>query len=159
MLPIWAKFVKQNPHWKLKIIGNGKCYEYMQNYIINNGLSNNTEIISETSEIQQYYISSSVLLSTSKAEGLPMTFIEAMSVGVPIIAYDVPTGPADLINNNINGYLIDDDNDADFLLALNKLVSDETLTKLSQGALCKAQSFTINNILKDWDSFLNEKNA
>lgn len=158
LLPIWAKFIVAAPEWKLRIVGCGECFQQIDDYITLHGLENSVEIISETTAIDTFYATSSVLLSTSRAEGLPMTFIEAMSFGIPVIAYDVPTGPADLIDDGINGYLIEDGNEHDFLQALNKLLSDEKLAQLSEGAQRKSKLFTIDNILKDWDSFLNEHN-
>lgn len=50
------------------------------------------------------YLNSSGLIMTSRYEGFPLALIEAQSCGLPIIAFDCPHGPSEIVNNGINGF-------------------------------------------------------
>ena len=60
----------------------------------------------EQKEISKYLIKSKVFCMTSTTEGLPMVLLEAMSYGVPCIAYNTESGVKDIIDNNKNGFII-----------------------------------------------------
>lgn len=59
-----------------------------------------------TDEICNYYNAAKIYAMTSLYEGLPMVLIESQSFGIPSVAYDCPTGPAEIITDNVNGFLI-----------------------------------------------------
>ena len=57
-------------------------------------------------DVDAYYNQASIFAFTSSSEGFPNVIGEAMSAGLPVVAYDCTAGPADLISNEQTGFLI-----------------------------------------------------
>ena len=80
----------------------------------------------------------------SRWEGLPMVLIEAMSQGMACIAYDCFTGPADIITNNVDGILIEDQNEKEFIQKISLLIENDSLRKeLGEMPLKQAKTFCL----------------
>ena len=92
---------------------------------------------------------------TSRFEGLPMTLIEAQSFGLPIISYDIKTGPKDVVNNGEDGYLIENDNSEEFINRFLELSQNrKKIQKFSQKAFENSKRFKLDNIIKKWKKVL-----
>jgi glycosyltransferase involved in cell wall biosynthesis len=101
--------------------------------------------------VADYYRQASLYLMTSRYEGLPMVLIEAMSFGLPLVAYDCKTGPAELIDDGVNGYLVPDDDAAAFSEGVIKLMLDPGLREhFSIAALEKSRRFSPERIYPQW---------
>lgn len=96
---IWDEIQETHPDWKLSIHHN-------------------------TKDIVKAYLEGSILVMTSKAEGFPLVLIEAMSCGLPCIAFNCPYGPSEIIEDGKTGYLIPYDNDKAFIEKLDYLMNN-----------------------------------
>lgn len=107
LLQCWKKVNEsiRNEGWILNIVGDGEDKEKLQQYIIDEGLEGTVKLCEPTSEIEKYYLNSSIYVMTSRFEGLPMVLIEAMSFGLPVVSLNCQTGPSDLIEDGKNGFL------------------------------------------------------
>ena len=136
------------------IIGSGEDKEKLLNQKENLKLKRVT-FIENTKNIKEYYEKASIYLMTSRFEGLPMTLIEAQSFGLPIISYDIKTGPKDIVNNGEDGYLIENDNQNEFVNKFLELSQDrEKIYKFSQKAYENSKRFKLDNIIKKWKEIL-----
>jgi glycosyltransferase involved in cell wall biosynthesis len=156
MVSAWKIFIdKGNKDWKLHIYGDYNN-EYgikiknlvkhlkLYNYIIFNGRSD--RVLEEVSK-------SKVLLLTSSQECFPMVILEAQSVGTPVISFDCPTGPRNIINDNKNGILVENNNIELFAEKLNTFASDTDMQeRLSKNALINAEKYSIDKIMDRWRS-------
>ena len=157
MIDIFQEFVKQDDSWELVIIGGGELLENLQKQIKEFQLESKVIIKSYTNHIEQEYLNASVLLSTSQREGLPMVMIEAMSYGLPVIAYDCKTGPSDIILDRQNGYLIRLDDKEGMLNCMLDITSNEGLRyQMSQCAIESAKRFSPENVYHKWDALFGE---
>ena len=97
---------------KLYIIGNGDEFDNLKNQISNLKLENRIIMTGylNKNEQEKYLLESSVFTMTSISEGLPMVLLEAMSFGIPCIAYKTDAGISDIISNNENGFIIENRN-------------------------------------------------
>lgn len=93
----------------------------------------------DTKDIVKAYLEGSILVMTSKFEGLPMVLIEAQTCGLPIVAFDCPYGPKDIIADGKTGYLIPYDDDQMFIDKLSRLMDDEKL-RIKMGTEAKRAS-------------------
>lgn len=107
LLKCWKKINESNKdeEWTLNIVGDGEDKEKLQQYIKEEGLESTVRLCEPTSEIEKYYLNSSIYVMTSRFEGLPMVLIEAMSFGLPVVSLNCQTGPSDLIEDGKNGFL------------------------------------------------------
>ena len=96
---------------------------------------------------------SAVFAMTSEREGFPMVLLEAMSVGLPMVAYDCPRGPAEVVRDGINGRLIPDGDAAAFTAALTELMdSVELRQQMGAAALADAAAYSMPNIVSRWEA-------
>lgn len=144
-------------NWKLYIIGDGKEFNNLKKLI--NDLNLNNKVIltgyKNKEEINKYMLDSSLFLMASITEGLPMVLLEAMSYGIPCIAYDVPSGVNDIIEDGRNGYIIKNRNELEYIKRIEEVINDSKLrNKLGLNAKEKAKEFSKEKIVKIWKNIL-----
>ena len=150
LLQAWEKIHQSIPDWQLKIYGEGEHYQKLNDYITRKSLQNVT-LMGATSNVKQVYKQSSFFVMSSKYEGLPMVLIEAQSFGLPIVSYNCPYGPSDVIQENKNGLLVEDQNLDKLAEAILKLTSSpDLLDHFSQESLLNAKKYQPEQILKIW---------
>ena len=157
MIDIWELFHKSHPEWTLEIIGNGGLKSELENRIKAKGLQDSICLSGTSLDIQNKYNESSVLLMTSRHEGLGMVLIEAQACGVPVIAYDVPCGPAEIIHDGEDGFLIKDGEIDDFVKKLSHVATNENLRhKMGNAAYLNAQRYSEDAIMAQWEDLFHE---
>lgn len=150
LLHAWEKISQAIPDWHLNIYGEGEHHQMLDDYIVQEALQNVT-LMGTTSDVKQVYEQSSFFVMSSKYEGLPMVLIEAQSFGLPIVSYNCPYGPSDVIQENQNGLLVEDQNIDKLAEAILKLASSPDLLKrFSQESLLNAEKYQPEQILKIW---------
>ncbi len=98
-----------------------------------------------------------MLLLTSHYEGLPMVLLEAMGCGLPIISFDCKCGPSDIIENDINGKLVPNDNITLFAEAVIELICDNTKRdNISKNAYIKSSNYLQDKIMNQWTELFND---
>lgn len=92
---------------------------------------------------------------SSRLEGFPTVLLEALACEIPVISFDCPTGPREIIQSNYNGLLIEDQNFKAFQEAMELLVFDHNLRHtLQQNALVSVRKFDLDTIGKQWLNLL-----
>lgn len=151
-------FAKTNyQNWHLSILGDGSEYENLSSLIKELHLENNVSLEGyiPKEKLEGYLLNSSIFLMASLTEGLPMVLLEAMSYGLPCIAYETASGVNDIIDNGKNGYVIKERNEELYVKRLQSLMDDATLRKkMSKEALEKVKCFSKENIVKKWYNIL-----
>uniref|UniRef100_UPI001F4EDBBA glycosyltransferase n=1 Tax=Rosenbergiella epipactidis TaxID=1544694 RepID=UPI001F4EDBBA len=151
LIDIWSK--TQTYDWKLEIIGSGKELPILEDKIKNLNISS-INIIPATRDIESYYKKASLVLMSSRYEGLPMVLIEAKNFGLPVIAFDCKTGPREIIEND--GYLINYNEDDDFSNKLNLLLKNASLREsFSKNAILNSNKYSTKAILSQWNELIN----
>lgn len=108
----------------LEILGDGVDKEKLQKLIERNHAEQYVTLHGRQEHVEDYLKRADIFLSTSRTEGLPLSILEAMSCGLPIIATAVG-GVVDIVRDEINGYLVRDNNSTELENALMKLVSSQ----------------------------------
>lgn len=142
---------------KLFVIGDGEEFNNIKKLVKYLNLEEKVELLGflDQNEISKYLVKSKLFCMTSTTEGLPMVLLEAMSHGVPCIAYETKSGVKDIIDNNENGIIIYNRNEEEYINKLNLLMNDKKLLKnMSEKALKKAKSFSEKEIVKRWVNIL-----
>jgi len=127
LIPDVARIIfAKHPDWRWKIIGEGEEGNHLREAIKKLNLGANVFIHSPSQpDLSETYLSASVYAMTSRFECFPMVLLEAMSHGIPAVAFDCPTGPADIIRNGIDGILTDPENVEELATALIGLMEDD----------------------------------
>lgn len=142
---------------KLYIIGDGKEYNSLKELIIKLNLEDRVIMTGylQKEEIREYMLKSDLFLMASLSEGLPMVLLEAMSYGIPCIAYETSSGINDIIDDGINGYIIKNRNESEYIDKINLLIEDNNKRKnMGKEAIKKSKKFSKKVILKIWEEIL-----
>ncbi|WP_298116826.1 glycosyltransferase [Flavobacterium sp.] len=157
LFPIWKKVTDKNPDWELLLYSEKEGYFDLDKLILKNDLSKNVRILNFEKNILNSYLESSIYLMTSRDEGMPMVLIEAMSVGLPIIAFDCPIGPKSLIENDVNGFLVKDNDLEDFAHKIIQLIDDIDLRKeFGKNSMLLSRKYNSDDVLTKWKTFFQE---
>lgn len=159
LIDIYYKLDKKVASWTLSIVGDGELKHHLLRKVDKYGLNGKVIIKPFTSEIGKEYINASVLVSTSKKEGLPMVMIEAQSYGLPIVSYDCKTGPKEIIIDGQNGFLVPLDDEDAMLEALERITQDSELRiRMSENAIHDSHRFSPDSVYKKWDFLFDKLN-
>lgn len=91
----------------------------------------------------------------SRYEGFGLVLIEAMNCGLPCISYNCPYGPSEIINNDIDGYLIDESDEKQFINKLKSLMNDVNLReRMGTAAKNNVIRYSQSNIMNQWIDLL-----
>lgn len=149
------KVLLKHPDWTWVIIGEGEDREILEQKIKEYHLENRLILKGNQKEMEPYYRNSSLYVMTSRYEGLPMTLLEAKSYQLPIISFDCQTGPVDIIQDSIDGYLINDFNQKEMVNKINYVIQDPALRALlSQQSQINLHKFEMENIIPKWINIL-----
>ena len=97
---------QKHPNVRLDIFGEGSLRKQLQEEINNLHLEHVVKLRGRSNSYTEIYAKASIFVLSSDFEGMPNTLLEAMAVGLPCISTNCPTGPKDIIKDEINGYLI-----------------------------------------------------
>lgn len=109
--------------FKYIIIGEGSERTNIENLVEHYDLSNQVQLLGLKKQPQKYLCVADLFLQGSHYEGFPNALLEATSCGVPVIAFDVPGGTSEIIQDEINGFLIEDDEVDDYAKNIKKALS------------------------------------
>lgn len=151
LLQIWKLVAEKHPDWLLEIYGKENEDLGLLNLAKKLKIEKNVVFADPVKNIQEKYTEASILVMTSRNEALPMVLIEAMACGLPCVAYDCPVGPKAIIQNNKNGFLIEDGNKDAFVEKLSLLIEDENLRiKMSKEAIKSIEKYDLDSIMNQW---------
>ena len=153
LLQAWAKIEKQHPDWELAIYGMGDRTPYKQIIEKLHIDRNRGQLNGPTDDIKQEYLNSSLFVFSSRFEGFGMVLIEAMACGLPVISFDCPCGPKDIVRHQEDGILVPSGDITLLANAMNQLMSDDTLRQeMSSKAVLNVRRFQLDVITQKWKS-------
>jgi glycosyltransferase involved in cell wall biosynthesis len=158
LIAAWSIVNKRHPDWKLVIVGDGEQAADAVNQIISLNLVDSIEIVPPTTEIQKHYSAASIFVLSSEYESFSLVLLEAKLTGVPCVSFDVVSGPNEVVQAGVDGFLIpcpDVNAMADKIVLL---IEDTCLRKkFGTAAMTDAKArFNPKHIYSLWDNLLAE---
>lgn len=151
LLQAWSKVEKQVPDWELVIYGMGNRSPYES--LIDSLQIDRTRchLYGPTDDIKHEYLNSSLFVFSSRFEGFGMVLIEAMACGLPVVSFDCPCGPKDIVRHQEDGLLVPSGNIERLSEAMTNLMSDERMRQeMSSATLRNVRRFQLNEIARRW---------
>lgn len=149
------KVLPQYPGWKWIICGEGPERERLQKMIDEAGISEQMLLVGNVKNMDEKYQKAAMFVMTSEMEGLPMVLLEAKSWGIPMISFDIMTGPRDVIDDEKNGYLIVDYSIEDMAFKIESLINNQELReKFSVNTQEGIEKLELSCILSRWKKVL-----
>lgn len=155
LINAWHILLNKYPNlndWVLEIFGQGEWHGYLTTLIKEKSLESNIRINRPTDNITSEYLSSSILAMTSNYEGFGMVLVEAMSCGLPCVAFDCPCGPSEIITTNEDGILVSNGDTKAFADALASLMlDDEKRKRMGEAARESVARFSESSVMQQWE--------
>lgn len=153
LIAAWKTVDARHPDWTLSIFGGGSQREALESQIKSEGLTDKVILEGNTKDIRKALLDSSCLVMSSRFEGFPMILLEGLATGLPIVSYDCPKGPSEIVTSGENGFLAKVGDTAALAQGLCDVIGNEELRKRF-GAESKRRSseFTLDKIMTQWDA-------
>lgn len=155
---IAQKVFEKYPDWRWTIIGRGEEEALLKNNITKSRLQDHVLLLPPVSfNLETTYLDAAIYVMTSRFECFPMVLLEAMSHGVPAIAFDCPTGPSFIIRDKVDGLLIEQNNINAMAEAIMDLISNEEKRKAyGYAAYDNINRFSPDKVYALWQMLFNE---
>lgn len=153
LIKVWGIVSSKYPDWHLDIFGEGDMHDTLKK-LAQISKANNIYFYHSTPDISLEYANSSICTITSYFEGFSLVLLEAMKHGLPCVAFDCPFGPRNILDDECNGYLVEDNNIELFAERLCCLIENEELRKqFSKAAIKKASYYDVDIIMEKYRVF------
>ncbi|BED92477.1 MAG: glycosyltransferase [Candidatus Paraimprobicoccus trichonymphae] len=155
LVEVANKVFKIHKNWQWHIFGDGPEFESIQNKILKYKLEKNLILKFKVDDLNKIYKNYSLFVLTSYREGLPMVLLEAKANKLPIVSFNCLTGPAEIVKNDINGFLINCYDKNEMADKINTLVENKILRKkFSENSYVDIEKFDKNIIIKKWENLI-----
>lgn len=152
LVKVAEKVLKDNADWKWHIYGDGDTFDEIKKEISERGIENQLILMGKTGDMYDLYKKYALLVLPSYREGLPMVLLEARANHLPIVSFDIATGPAEIVKDGLNGYLVEPYNIDKMAEAINKLIKNNELrNEFSKHAYDEIEKFSMDSIIEQWE--------
>lgn len=147
----FAEVVKVYPQMRLKIVGKGSLEKDLKQLALDLNVTNSIDFEGFQKNMIPYYTKARATILTSLYEGFPNVLIESIVLGTPVVAFDCPSGPSEIIKNGVNGYLVEYLNDNELAKMMEAIVDIRT-NKIKENILLK--NYSSLDIMSQYKSLL-----
>jgi glycosyltransferase involved in cell wall biosynthesis len=152
LLEAWAEVAAAFPDWRLRIVGAGPEDAALRARATELGVAGGVDFAGQSSDVEADLRGASVYALPSRAEGFPMTLLEAMAMGLPCAAFDCAPGVREIITDGDDGLVVAAGNTGQLADALSRLLADADLRDaMSRRALASVERFTPAHIADRWE--------
>ena len=158
LIKAFKKISNDHPEWHLKIIGEGELRENLEKQIQELNVESRVSLPGITSDIEHEYQNAHIFALSSKYESFGLVTAEAMAHRLPAIGFASCPGTNEIINNKINGLLVDGSDKIEaFAQGLKQLIEDEELRKsLGEAGLKSVEKFHPDIIVEKWENLIKD---
>jgi GalNAc-alpha-(1->4)-GalNAc-alpha-(1->3)-diNAcBac-PP-undecaprenol alpha-1,4-N-acetyl-D-galactosaminyltransferase len=139
------------PDWQLTILGEGPIRQELEALRAQLQLEDCIHLPGAVKNVPDYLQQADLFVMSSRVEGFPMALCEAMACGCATIATNCLSGPSDIINNGVNGVLVETENVEAIAAGLTSLMSDPAKRQaLAQNAPQILDRFGLEQVMDQW---------
>jgi glycosyltransferase involved in cell wall biosynthesis len=154
LLDAFAHVSARHPDWTLTIYGAGPWRQRLTDQRDALGLAGVVSLPGLTRQLDRELAAASIYVLSSRFEGLPMVLLEAMSIGLPAVAFDCPTGPGEVIEDGVNGILVPPGDVDALAAALIALIEDPDRRRaMGAAAYDTSRRFFMPSVRDSWERF------
>ncbi len=155
LIRLAKEFLADHSDWTVDIYGKGEQHEALQKQIDDSGLTESVRLMGQVNDLYSRYSNYAFQIMTSRYEGFPMSLLEGATHRLPLVAFDIPTGPNEIITDGENGFLVDASDDDRMVSCIKQLMDNVSLrTSMSDKAYEMVQSFSLDDIINQWCNIL-----
>ena len=155
LIAAFASLLVHHPDWHLVIAGEGAERPQLERQIEALGIRDETLLPGRVRNPEQLLRQCEIFVLSSLYEGFPNSLCEAMACGLPVVSFDCPFGPAEIVRNGIDGILVPQGNLSALVEALDRLMGDEgERRRLAQRAPEILERFGLESVMGMWEQLL-----
>ncbi|MFD9472150.1 glycosyltransferase [Streptomyces goshikiensis] len=155
LLDAWADVAPRHPDWVLRIYGAGAEEPALRAHCASLGLSDSVEWRGSTDDVLGALREASVFAQASRAEGFPITLLEAMAAGLAVAAFDCAPGVREIVTHGEDGLLARLGNTMELASHLDALMSDRGLRDwLGDTGFRRVRRYSSAEITDRWEALM-----
>lgn len=155
LIEVWNIVNKAHPDWNLKICGEGEEYQYLSSRIKQLNLQNNIILTNKFVSVVPEFLNSSIFVLTSQFEAFGNVLVEAKTCGVPIVSFDAPNGPKEIIVQGKDGFIVELNNIEKMAEKIIYLIKNQRIrTQMGRFAKNDSMRFSVKTILELYNYIL-----
>jgi glycosyltransferase involved in cell wall biosynthesis len=155
LIEAFAIVAREETGVTLRICGGGPQRRKLRRMVKRAGLGDRVQLPGPVKNLDEQLLEASMFVLSSRFEGLPMVLLEAMSRGVPVVSFDCPTGPGEIVEDDRNGLLVPAGDIEALAAAMLALIRDEPRRlRCGAGALETASEYALDSIGPRWTELL-----
>jgi glycosyltransferase involved in cell wall biosynthesis len=157
LIDVFSRFAHSFPDWKLVILGEGGERATLEQMVRARGLVGRVLLPGRAGNVGSWYSQADLFVLCSRYEGMPISLIEAMGYGMPVVSFDCLTGPRDVIRDGTDGVLVPPNDTEALKAALEGLMRDpERRAAMGQRARAVVDRFDIVTVSGRWEQLFRE---
>lgn len=146
---------KQHPDWKWVFCGDGEEFNEIKAQVAKLEYSENFVFMGRVENLDEIMKQAAIYVSCSLSEGFGLVLLEAQQNSLPVVAFDVPFGPSEIILDNINGFLVKVYDERMMSEKICKLIEDENLRSyFASNSHKQFDKFQVSTIINQWEQVL-----
>ena len=151
LIPAWEIVNQRHPDWILNVYGSGELHDDVVQWVKGANLQDSMILHDPIDNIMKEYLESSICVLSSRYEGFSLVILEAMACGVPVVSFDCPHGPRNIIKNGEDGLLVEYLNSQALADGLCCLIEDKEKRKhLGRKARSNIMRYSKETVMKQW---------
>jgi glycosyltransferase involved in cell wall biosynthesis len=155
LIKAFAPIARAHPEWSLHIFGSGPEQAKLAELVRTEGLEGRVVLRGQVTRLEDELGRASLFVLSSRREGFGMVLIEAMSHGVPVISFDCPHGPREIITDGQDGLLVPPQSVKGLRAAITRLVEDDDLREtMGERAVEASHRYSADRIRSRWEDLL-----
>jgi glycosyltransferase involved in cell wall biosynthesis len=160
LIEAWAPVAREHPDWQLRIFGGGPQRAKLERLVARHGLDGSVRLMGLRQRLPRRLARASLFVLSSRVEGFGMVLLEAMAKGLPVVSFDCPRGPGEIVTHGVDGLLVPNGDVEALSRAIAELIGDdERRRRFAAAAREKARDYEVTAIGARWDALLEELGA
>ncbi len=157
LLRAFHRVVQKHSDWSLDLYGDGELMPQLQELVLKLKLTENVRLPGMCSDLLSRYGDYSMCVLSSYREGLPLVLLEAKLNRLPIVSFDIATGPREIVRHEIDGLLVPPGNEGMLYESICRLIEDPKLRmQMSQRSHENTSQFDRELVLAQWENLIEE---
>jgi glycosyltransferase involved in cell wall biosynthesis len=154
LLESWATLEPDFPDWTLDIYGEGENRAALEAQVESLGLKS-ANINKATDKVPQKLAESAFYVLSSRVDNFPMVLLEALWAGIPVVSFDCPSGPRNILTENEDAFLVPPQNTTELARKMKLLMLDETLRlKMGEAGRRNVTRFSPEKVMGQWKALV-----
>ena len=157
LLEAFARIAKRRLDWSLVIWGEGPARPELEELCVRLELSDRVRFAGQAADPASELAAADLFVLPSRFEGFPNVLCEAMAIGLPVVATECDSGPADIVRSGQDGLLVPVEDVDALVLAMDELMGDDKLrASLGKNARGIVDRFSVPRIMSSWEQLVSQ---